>query len=97
MPAPVIAVNNLSKHYKVPVRESGLRAATKSLFKRKYNTVKAVDSISFTIDPGEVVGFLSPNGAVKTTTLEQFPFSIRSVHPFLFSNEFVKSFCPSSI
>ncbi|HEX7541912.1 MAG TPA: ATP-binding cassette domain-containing protein [Anaerolineales bacterium] len=70
MPAPVIAVNNLSKHYKVPVREAGLRAATKSLFKRKYNTVKAVDGISFTIEPGEVVGFLGPNGAGKTTTLK---------------------------
>jgi len=47
-----------------------LRAATKSLFKRMYNTVKAVDSISFTIEPGEVVGFLGPNGAGKTTTLK---------------------------
>lgn len=70
MPNPVIAVNNLSKHYKVPVREAGLKAATKSLFKRTYNTVKAVDGISFTIEPGEVVGFLGPNGAGKTTTLK---------------------------
>ena len=70
MPAPVINVANLSKHYKVPVREAGLKAATKSLFKRTYNNVKAVDSISFTIEPGEVVGFLGPNGAGKTTTLK---------------------------
>jgi len=32
MPAPVIAVDNLSKHYKVPVREAGLKAAIKSLY-----------------------------------------------------------------
>jgi ABC-2 type transport system ATP-binding protein len=70
MPTPVITVTNLFKHYKVPVREAGLKAATKSLFRRKYNTVKAVDGISFTIDPGEVVGFLGPNGAGKTTTLK---------------------------
>ena len=70
MPTPVIQVTNLSKHYKVPIREAGLKAATKSLFKRTYNTVKAVDEISFTIDPGEVVGFLGPNGAGKTTTLK---------------------------
>jgi ABC-2 type transport system ATP-binding protein len=70
MPTPVIQVTNLSKHYKVPVREAGLKAATKSLFKRMYNTVKAVDEISFTIEPGEVVGFLGPNGAGKTTTLK---------------------------
>jgi ABC-2 type transport system ATP-binding protein len=70
MPAPIIEVINLSKYYKVPVREAGLKAATKSLFRRKYNIVKAVDNISFSIDPGEVVGFLGPNGAGKTTTLK---------------------------
>jgi ABC-2 type transport system ATP-binding protein len=70
MPAPTIEVNHLSKHYKVPTREEGLKAATKSLFKRTYKTVKAVDDISFSIAPGEVVGFLGPNGAGKTTTLK---------------------------
>jgi ABC-2 type transport system ATP-binding protein len=70
MSAPAIQVTNLSKHYKVPIREAGLKAAAKSLFKRKYNIVKAVDDISFTIEPGEVVGFLGPNGAGKTTTLK---------------------------
>jgi ABC-2 type transport system ATP-binding protein len=47
-----------------------LKAAARSLFKRTYKTVKAVDEISFTINPGEVVGFLGPNGAGKTTTLK---------------------------
>ncbi len=70
MPTPTIEVTNLSKHYKVPTREEGLKAAAKSLFKRTYKTVKAVDEISFTIQPGEVVGFLGPNGAGKTTTLK---------------------------
>ena len=70
MPVTIIEVSDLSKHYKVPVRQAGLKAATRSLFKRTYNTIRAVDGISFTIQPCEVVGFLGPNGAGKTTTLK---------------------------
>jgi ABC-2 type transport system ATP-binding protein len=66
----IIILNSLSKHFKVPVRESGLKASIASLIKRKYSIVKAVDDINFHIDQGEVVGFLGPNGAGKTTTLK---------------------------
>lgn len=67
---PIIEVQSLSKQFQVPEREKGLKAATKSLIKRKYRTVKAVEEISFSIQPDEVVGFLGPNGAGKTTTLK---------------------------
>ncbi|GAA2399653.1 ABC transporter ATP-binding protein [Catellatospora methionotrophica] len=36
---------------------------------KHYKQVKAVDGLSFTIQPGRVTGFLGPNGAGKTTTL----------------------------
>jgi ABC-2 type transport system ATP-binding protein len=66
----IIILNSLSKHFKVAVREAGLKASIASLIKRKYSTVMAVDDINFHIDEGEVVGFLGPNGAGKTTTLK---------------------------
>jgi ABC-2 type transport system ATP-binding protein len=66
----IISVTQLSKHFKVPTREAGLKASVRSLFHRVYRTVKAVDEITFEIQPGEVVGFLGPNGAGKTTTLK---------------------------
>ena len=66
----VISISKLAKHYEVPEREAGLKAAAMGLIKRRYKTVKAVDGISFDIQPGEVVGFLGPNGAGKTTTLK---------------------------
>ena len=36
---------------------------------RSFGTFKAVDSISFSIKTGEIVGLLGPNGAGKTTTM----------------------------
>ncbi|MBI3087957.1 MAG: ABC transporter ATP-binding protein [Candidatus Omnitrophica bacterium] len=36
---------------------------------KRYETVTALDRISFEVKPGEIMGFLGPNGAGKTTTL----------------------------
>ena len=39
---------------------------------KKYGPLTAVDSVSFKVEPGEVLGFLGPNGAGKTTTMRMF-------------------------
>lgn len=67
---PAVSVDSLTKTFRVPVRESGLAASVKSLFKREFRQVEAVKSVNFSIEPGEIVGFLGPNGAGKTTTLK---------------------------
>ena len=66
----MISVQELRKHYRVHKRPPGLKAAFRSVFRRATTTVKAVDGITFDIQPGERVGFLGPNGAGKTTTLK---------------------------
>jgi ABC-2 type transport system ATP-binding protein len=66
----VIRARDLKKHFKVHKRPPGFGAAVRSLFRRQYEAVKAVDGVSFSIERGERVGFLGPNGAGKTTTLK---------------------------
>jgi ABC-2 type transport system ATP-binding protein len=65
-----IELRGLTKHYRVHRRPPGMAAAIRSIFHRSYETVRAVEDLSFTIEPGERVGFLGPNGAGKTTTLK---------------------------
>ena len=66
----IINIRHLKKYFQVHEKEPGLGGSIKSLFARKYKSVKAVDDISFEIDEGELVGFIGPNGAGKTTTLK---------------------------
>lgn len=66
----IISVSHLSKYYKTHKKEPGFGGSLQSVFARKYETVKAVEDISFSIDEGELIGFIGPNGAGKTTTLK---------------------------
>ena len=67
---PIIEVNNLSKTFKVKLKEKGLKGSLKAIFKPKYQIVKAVKDISFNVEKGEIIAFIGPNGAGKSTTIK---------------------------
>ncbi|WP_243450154.1 ABC transporter ATP-binding protein [Neobacillus terrae] len=66
----MIKVEGLGKSFKVAKRTEGLRQSVRSLFHREYTTVQALKDISFSIEPGEIVGYIGPNGAGKSTTIK---------------------------
>ena len=66
----MIQVEHISKAFKVSRRNAGFSEAFKALFHKKYECIKALDDISFTIGDGEMVGYISPNGAGKSSTIK---------------------------
>jgi len=66
----IIDIKKLRKDFTQSKRKTGFLNYIRSLFHQEYETVHAVHEISFSIKPGEFVGFLGPNGAGKTTTLK---------------------------
>jgi ABC-2 type transport system ATP-binding protein len=67
---PAIQVTNLTRAFRTYKKQPGFTGAVKGLFRRAYEQTIAVRDVSFTIEPGELIGFLGPNGAGKTTTLK---------------------------
>jgi ABC-2 type transport system ATP-binding protein len=66
----IITVERLSKIYPVAIKQPGIKGTFNHFFHRTYREIKAVQDVSFYLEPGEIVGFLGANGAGKTTTLK---------------------------
>ena len=66
----MITVEHISKSFRIARRSGGMKEAVKALWKRQYDTVRALDDISFAIGDGEMVGYIGPNGAGKSSTIK---------------------------
>ncbi len=65
-----IIVENLVKTFQIAQRQPGVWGALRGVMHRNYRQITALDGISFTIEPGELIGYIGPNGAGKSTTVK---------------------------
>ncbi len=65
-----VIAQDLRKTYLVAEKDPGFLGTLRHFVRRRYKKIEAVLGVSFSLAPGEIVGFLGPNGAGKTTTLK---------------------------
>ncbi len=65
-----IRVEGLTKKFRISQKQPGVRGAVKSLFRPRDLDKVAVDHLNFSIEPGEIVGYIGVNGAGKSTTVK---------------------------
>mgnify|MGYP001037338780 FL=1 len=66
----LITVAHLTKDYRTSRRREGVRGGLIDLLRPQRRVVRAVEDVSFTIDEGEMVGYIGANGAGKSTTIK---------------------------
>ena len=66
----MIQLEHIHKSFRVARRSAGMKAALHSLLHREYTTIHALDDLSFTIGDGEIVGYIGPNSAGKSSTIK---------------------------
>ena len=69
----IIEARKLRKRFRVRARAAGAAGAAgagRSLRRRRWRPVTAVDDIDLTVAAGEMIAFIGPNGAGKSTTIK---------------------------
>ncbi|MGE4159597.1 MAG: ATP-binding cassette domain-containing protein [Planctomycetota bacterium] len=68
--ARLIEATDLGRSFEVVIPRPGILGSIRNLVSRQMREVRAVEAVSFSVAPGEAVGFIGPNGAGKSTTIK---------------------------
>lgn len=68
--SPILTLQDITKYFSLRKTYRGFLSSVRNFVSLDHYHIKAVDGISFSIDPGEIVGYLGPNGAGKSTTIK---------------------------
>jgi ABC-2 type transport system ATP-binding protein len=85
----VVRVAGLTKVFRTYRRHEGLAAALKSLVRRVTTEVAAVADVTFSVEPGEMVGYIGANGAGKSTTIKMLTGILTPTSGEILCNGFV--------
>jgi ABC-2 type transport system ATP-binding protein len=66
----IISVDSLLKKFNIPKCKKGILGGIISFFSREYDIKTALDRISFSVNEGELIGYIGPNGSGKSTTVK---------------------------
>lgn len=65
-----VEVQNIVKEYKRRKNSDSFVGMLKSMVLPKYDILRAVNDVSFSIEKGEAIGYVGPNGCGKSTTIK---------------------------
>lgn len=82
----MIEAVDLTKEFKIPVKEPGMKGAIRHLIHGEYQTKTAVNHVDFSVDKGEAVAYIGPNGAGKSTTIKMLTGILKPTSGKVFVN-----------
>ena len=66
----IIDARDVTKVFRITRKRPGVRGSVRALFRPDREDLVAVGGVSFSVDPGEVIGYIGVNGAGKSTTIK---------------------------
>ncbi len=96
----LIRVEAVQKSFRVHKREKTMLGSIRQLLAPTYEKKQAVNGLSFTIQAGEMVGFVGPNGSGKSTTVKMLSgilhpdagvIEVAGYHPYRQRQQYVRN------